>query len=53
MHDANIAVERVTTETASTFGTRQLQLSQVGKENIVINHDDEMSCIIECTNIQQ
>ena len=54
--DANAVVEWLTTETASTFGTRrsrQLQPWQVGKENTIMNHDDEVSYIIQCTNIQQ
>ena len=43
-------------ETASTFDTRrswQLPPSQVGNENTVMSHDDEMSYIIQCTNIKQ
>ena len=56
VNDANIVVERLTTETASTFGTRrsqQQQLSQVGKENITVNNqDDEVSYLIQCTDTQ-
>ena len=54
--DANAVVERLTTETASTFGTRRsrkLQPSQVGKDNTAMNHRDEVSYTVQCTIIQQ
>ena len=45
--DATAVVERLTAETATSFGTRrsrQLQLSRAGKDNIPIkNQDDEVS----------
>ena len=57
LDDASDVVERLIIETSSTFGTRRSrrqQPSQVGKENITVNHqDDEVSYIIQCTDIQQ